>query len=378
MSRSSNQRYPDTLIMTTSTTIIPEIEDNLESGPKRTVLTIRGADISSLKKSEDCGGVYRDENGVKGDALQILKEHGVNYLRLKVWVNPADGYNNLDRVLYMARRIQNHGLKLLIDFHYSDAWADPGKQNKPAAWNDYAFTELVQAVYDHTYQVCAALQQQDTPADMVQVGNELNNGLLWPEGKSPQWDNLADLLKRGCDAVKDAHPSTVVMLHLAEGGNNIGARDWFDQISARGVEFEVIGLSHYTYWHGSLADLQYNLHDLAVRYQKDVVIAETAYPFTLAEADEQRNAVHSADQLTSGYPATEEGQTANLRDVMAVVRAVPDGRGLGVFYWEPTWTAIPGNGWDPADPTSGNEWENQALFNFDHRPTLALNEFKTR
>jgi arabinogalactan endo-1,4-beta-galactosidase len=139
----------------------------------------------------------------------------------------------------------------------------------------------------------------------------------------------------------------------------------------------VIGLSHYTYWHGPLADLQYNLNDLAARYQKDVVVAETAYPFTLANADAQKNAVHTADQLTPGYSATEEGQAANLRDVMAVVRAVPNGRGLGIFYWEPTWTAVPGNGWDPTDPSSGNEWENQALFNFEQRPTLAMSEFKT-
>jgi arabinogalactan endo-1,4-beta-galactosidase len=340
------------------------------------MLSILGADISSLTKSEDHGGIYRDDNGVRGDAVQILKEHGVNYIRLRAWVNPADGYHNLDRVLHMAQRIKAHGLKLLADFHYSDAWADPAKQFKPAAWKDYTFVQLVQAVYDHTYEVCHGLQAQGTPADMVQVGNEINNGLLWPDGKTPQWDNLATLLKSGCEAVKACHPSTTIMLHLAEGGNNSGARHWFDQVIARDVPFDVIGLSHYTYWHGSLADLQVNLNDLAARYQKDVVIAETAYPFTLAEADAQKNIVHSADQLTPGYAATEAGQAANLRDITAVVRAVPDGRGLGIFYWEPTWTAVPGNGWDPADPDSGNEWENQALFNFDHRPTVALNEFR--
>jgi arabinogalactan endo-1,4-beta-galactosidase len=148
-------------------------------------------------------------------------------------------------------------------------------------------------------------------------------------------------------------------------------------VLARHVQFDVIGLSHYTYWHGSLAELQSNLNDLAARYQKDIVIAETAYPFTLAEDDAQKNVVSSPEQLTPGYPATETGQAANLHDVMKVVRAVPVNRGLGIFYWEPTWTAVPGNGWDSADSTSGNEWENQALFNFDHRPTVALNEFKT-
>jgi arabinogalactan endo-1,4-beta-galactosidase len=340
------------------------------------MLSIFGADISSLQKSEDLGGVYRDEQGVSRDAVQILQDHGVNYLRLKVWVNPVDGYNNRDKVLRMARRVKDHGLKLLVDFHYSDAWADPGKQFKPVAWQDFSFAQLVQAVYDHTYEVCHDLQAQGTPTDMVQVGNEINSGLLWPEGKTPQWDNLAALLKSGREAVKAVHRQTAVMLHLAEGGNNRGARHWFDQVIARGVQFDVIGLSHYSYWHGSLADLQSNLNDLTARYQKDVIVVETAYPFTLAEADAQKNVVHSADQLTPGYAATETGQAANLRDVMTVVRAVSAGRGLGIFYWEPTWTAVPGNGWDPANPASGNEWENQALFNFDQRPTLALNEFR--
>jgi arabinogalactan endo-1,4-beta-galactosidase len=351
--------------------------DDIEFEPGCAALSILGADISSLKKSEDKGGVYLDENGVSGDALQILKQHGVNYIRLRVWVNPADGYHNKARVLHKARRIKDHGLKLLVDFHYSDTWADPGKQFKPAAWKDYSFVQLVQAVYDHTYEVCHELQAQSTPADMVQVGNEINNGLLWPDGKTPQWDNLAALLKSGYAAVKACHRPTAVMLHLAEGGDNPGARHWFDHMMARDVQFDLIGLSHYTYWHGSLADLQYNLTDLTARYQKNVVIAETAYPFTLAEADTQKNVVHSASQLTYGYTATEAGQAALLRDVMTIVRAVPAGRGLGIFYWEPTWTAVPGNGWDPADPASGNEWENQALFNFDHRPTMALNEFKT-
>ncbi len=350
--------------------------DDIEFEPGRAALSILGADVSSLKKSEDKGGVYRDENGVSSGALQILKEHGVNYIRLRVWVNPADGYHNKDRVLHMARRVKDQGLKLLVDFHYSDAWADPGKQFKPAAWKDYSFTQLVQAVYDHTYDVCRGLQAQDMPADMVQVGNEINNGLLWPDGKTPQWDNLAALLESGCEAVKTCHRPTAIMLHLAEGGDNTGARNWFDHVLARDVQFDLIGLSHYTYWHGSLADLQYNLNDLAARYQKDVVIAETAYPFTLAEADSQKNVVHSASQLTRGYAATEAGQAAMLRDVMTVVRAVPGGRGLGIFYWEPTWTVVAGNGWDPGDPASGNEWENQALFNFDELPTAALNELK--
>jgi len=170
------------------------------------------------------------------------------------------------------------------------------------------------------------LQAQGTPADMVQVSNEINYGLLWSEGKTPNWDNLAALLKSGSEAVKACHRPTAVLLHLVEGGDTAGARHWFNHVMARDVPFDLIGLSHCTYCHGSLADLQYNLNDITARYQKDVVIVETAYPFTLAEADSQKNVVHSASQLTYGYAATEAGQAAMLRDMMTVVRAVPNGR----------------------------------------------------
>jgi arabinogalactan endo-1,4-beta-galactosidase len=214
---------------------------------------------------------------------------------------------------------------------------------------------------------------------MIQLGNELNSGMLWPDGHTwnpPNWDNLAQLLTAGYDAVKDCSPETQVMLHLANGGDNGLYRWWFDNITSRGVQFDVIGVSFYSYWHGSLADLQYNLDDITARYNKDVIVVEAAYPFTLADDDGWENIINLESELTAGYAATPEGQTAMLRDVMSIVRAVPNGRGLGVFYWDATWTGVPGNGWDPTDPTSGNAWENQALFDFDDRALPALNEFK--
>jgi arabinogalactan endo-1,4-beta-galactosidase len=347
--------------------------DDVEFLPGRAALSIMGADVSSLKKSEDKGGVYTDENGTPDEALKILQNHGLNAIRLRVWVNPADGYHDKAELLVMAKRAQELGLKVLVDFHYSDTWADPGKQFKPAAWEKLDFADLKQALYDHTFEVCRSLVAQGTPPYMVQIGNEINNGLLWPDGKADQWDNLAALLKEGYRAVKDCSHNTLVMLHLAEGGKNEQARAWFDNAVQRGVPFDLIGVSYYAYWHGNLADLQDNLNDITARYHKDVIIVETAYPFTAVEKDKLGNIIK--DPHIPGYPATWAGQEKMLADVMAIVRAVPDGRGLGIFYWEATWTAVDGNGWDPADPTSGNGWENQALFGYQNQALPAMRLF---
>ena len=348
--------------------------DDIELNPGRSALSILGADISSLKKSEDMGGVYRYADGTEADALQILKDDGLNYARLRVWVDPADGYHDKAEILEMASRLKSQGIKLLVDFHYSDNWADPGKQIKPAAWKEYDFEQLKKAVYEHTFDVCNSLVVQGTPPDMVQVGNEINAGMLWPDGDYEHLDNLAALLKEGYQAVKDCSSSTKVMLHIAEGGDNDLARWWFDNMTRREVPFDVVGISYYPYWHGSLGELQHNLNDISARYEKDVIVVETAYAFTDQEDDSHSNIVTS-DMALPGYPLTPEGQRAMLRDVMAVVRAVPNGRGLGVFYWDATWTAVPGNGWDSTDPESGNAWENQALFDFDERVLPALDEF---
>lgn len=348
--------------------------DNVALMPGRAALTVLGADLSSLLKSEDFGGIYRETDGTPGDALAILHAHGMNYARLRVWVDPADGYHNKERLLEMALRLQEQGLQLLVDFHYSDSWADPGKQNKPAAWADLDFAQLKQALYDHTFDVCSALVAQGTPPAMVQVGNEINAGMLWPDGRWDQLDNLAELLKAGYQAVKDCSPDTLVMLHIAEGGDNELARWWFDNMTNRDVPFDVIGISYYPFWHGSLAALQGNLADITVRYGREVIVAETAYAFTIADDDGFPN-IFGADMEIAGYPITPAGQAAFLRDVMSIVRGVPGGRGLGVFYWDAVWTGVAGNGWDPADPSTGNAWENQALFDFDDVVLPALGEY---
>jgi arabinogalactan endo-1,4-beta-galactosidase len=347
--------------------------DDVEFTPGRAALSIMGSDVSSLKKSEDKGGIYLDEAGTPGDALQILKDHGLNAIRLRVWLDPADGYHNKAELLEMARRAKDLEIQVLVDFHYSDTWADPGKQAKPAAWKDLDFEGLKHALYNHTFDVCSSLAAQGTPPDMVQIGNEINPGMLWPDGHSDNWDNLAALLKEGYRAVKDCSPGTRVMLHLAEGGKNEQARWWFDNAIQREVPFDLIGVSYYAYWHGTLADLQENINDISARYDKDVIVVETAYAFTRDNNDEETNIF--LGQIARGYPVSPEGQAKMLADVMAIVRAVPNGRGLGVFYWDATWTAVKGNGWDPAAPSSGNAWENQALFDYRNKPLPAMGLF---
>ncbi|MGX1501924.1 UNVERIFIED_CONTAM: arabinogalactan endo-1,4-beta-galactosidase [Streptomyces graminofaciens] len=347
--------------------------DDLTFTPGSTGLSVKGVDVSTLKKSEDLGGVYRTAAGTTGDGLGILKSAGANYGRLKVWVDPADGYNNKARVLQTAKRIKAQGMKLLVDFHYSDIWADPGAQTKPAAWSSHSYDQLTKDVYDHTYDVLNALKAQGTTADMVQIGNEINTGMLWPEGSTENWDRTAGLLKSGISAAKAVSSSTRIALHLAHGGDNGLYRWWFDNATSRGVGFDVIAVSFYGYWHGALSDLQANLDDVSTRYAKPVMVVETAYPFRLDSKDSHENIIDLPGELVSGYPASPAGQAAWVRDVMNVVEAVPNGRGMGVVYWEPAWTAVTGNGWDPADPSSGNGWENQALFDYENRLLPAAN-----
>ncbi len=368
-------------------------------------LSILGADVSSLAKSESLGGVYRDSLGRPADALRVLRDHGLNWIRLRVWVNPADGFSDQSHLLAMARRAHALGIKVLVDLHYSDFWADPGKQWTPAAWQGETFPQLKQTFVDYTRNVVRSLVAQGTPPDMVQIGNEINSGILWDYAATwtgdswadngfgtyvnfphtANWPQLAQLLKAGYDTVKAASPSTKVMLHLANGGDNGGTRWFFDTLSSTlqseglgsALPCDVIGLSYYAYWHGSFAAFQSNADDVATRYGKDIVVAETAYPFTTADADGTPNSV--PDQYTplvSGYDATPAGQAAMFRDVLSLVRAIPDGHGLGAFYWDATWTAVPGNGWAPNNPASGNAWENQALFDFSGKPVPAMNDFR--
>lgn len=331
------------------------------SATAASTLSMRGADVSSLQRALDVGAKYYDATGTARDPLDILKGLGVNYARLRVWNNPASGYNNQARLLTFARTVQAKGLKLLVDLHYSDTWADPGKQAKPAAWASHGISTLRNDVYSYTYGVCSSLKAQGTPPDSIQIGNEINVGMLWNDGKvvNNDFSNLATLLNAGYDAVKACNPGTQVVIHTADADSDANARWFYDGIRAKGARWDITGLSYYCPWHGTLATMGNVVSDVRTRYGKPVVIAETAYPFTTANADGTGNSVTTT---CSGYPATWDGQAANFTAVQNTARAAG---AIGVFYWEPTWYAVPGNGWDPANISgSGDGWDNMAIFNW--------------
>jgi len=326
-------------------------------------LTMLGADVSSVQRTLDLGGRYFDAAGVARDPLDILKSIGVNYVRLRVWNNPASGYNNKAKVLAYAKVVKAKGLRLLIDFHYSDTWADPGKQFKPAAWASHGISQLQTDVYNFTFDVCSSLKAQGTTPDSVQIGNEINVGMLWNDGKvvNNNFTNLGLLLKAGFKATKDCNAGTQVIIHTADADSDANARWFYDGITAQGVTWDITGLSYYCFWHGSLSNLSSVITDVRARYGKPVVIAETAYPFTAANADGQGNSVSSSTPC-SGFPATWNGQADEFTAVQNTARSAG---ALGVFYWEPTWYAISGNGWDPANINgTGDEWDNMAVFNW--------------
>ena len=291
-----------------------------------------GADVSFLAKCEQDGVVFK-ENGQPKDVLAILREHHYNWIRLRLFHDPTAAPdklpNDLPYTLALTRRAKAMGFHILLDLHYSDSWADPAKQPMPAAWAKLNHKQLVKQVFAYTRDTIAAFAKQGLTPDMVQVGNEITGGMLWPDGKLPDnWDNFADLLQAGIRGVKAGSrsgPRPRIMIHIERSGDYDTAVAFFDQVLAHNLDFDVIGLSYYPYWHGDLPTMQNNLRKLALRYHRPIIVVETAYNWTPGRA-----AGKSRD-----FPETPQGQLDFLRALDAAVRAVPDGLGQGVFWWEP-------------------------------------------
>lgn len=351
---------------------------------------IRGVDISSLYEIEKCGGKFFDDDGSEKDLFAILKTHGVNWVRLRVWNNPTNGggSNSVEVDIPLAKRAKDAGFKLLIDFHYSDSWADPAKQYMPKAWKDLNEKELNAAVESFTRDALKKFIAAGARPDMVQIGNELNNGFMWPLGKiwgdkgekAGGFEGFTNLLKSASRGVRSAQGSIIdklmrkdkkikIVIHLADGGKNELYHSVFDEVVKAKVDFDVIGLSFYTYWHGSVSDLKRNMNDLADVYGKELCVMETAYAFTEDDGDSQGNVFQIYSGKTDGYLPSVQGQATAVRDVINVVAGVKGG--LGVFYWEPAWTVVKGAGLSNSE---GNTWENQGMFDFTGRalPSLAV------
>ncbi len=334
------------------------------ASPPRAARLVRGADLSTLGALEAAGKSFSDAAGTRA-AEQILADHDMNLVRLRLWVNPSTNLNTLADVAAMARRVKRANMQFLLDLHYSDFWADPTHQATPAAWQGQDLPTLAATVRDYTKSVVSTLVRQGTPPDIVQIGNEVMGGMLWPQGKvyvdgQQRWAEFTTLLKAGIAGAREgaaAGSAPKIMVHV-EGGGDAGGSQWFyDHIRDQGVAFDLIGLSFYPYWHGSLSDVRQNLDNLAVRYGKPIMIVETAYPWTLDDQDGHANIIGPSSNLPAEYPATPQGQALFVRDLLSVVARTPGNLGLGLAYWEPAW--IPGVGWKPGE---SDVWDNQTLF----------------
>lgn len=298
------------------------------SNPAQAATTlVKGADVGWLSIIEEQGVVWQDVDGTQKDVLQILKDNGIDSIRLRVFVNPPSdgicpcggylGYTDKDSVIEMAQRADNLDLDVMIDFHYSDRWADGLHQTKPDAWKNYSFSQLKSAVYFHTKDVMQGLADVGIYPKWVQVGNEIRKGMLWPDGQTPNYRNLAQLINEGYYGVKDVSPNSKVIVHIDKGADNGRSREFFDGLMPHNPLFDIIGLSYYPYWDGvdytqNINSLGNNMNDLVSRYNKDVMITEV------------------------GGEETKPTNTYNLlKAVQDKLEAVPNGRGLGLFYWEP-------------------------------------------
>lgn len=343
--------------------------NNPASGPG---LKYYGADLSYVNEMEDCGAAYFDVNGTKKDPYLIFSEAGTNLVRLRLWHSPNwTNYSTFDDVKKSIRRAKDQGMEILLDFHYSDDWADPGVQEIPAAWLPVIDNTPVlgDSLYNYTYHTLEKLHDEDLLPEMVQVGNEINPMILqhgeleWPI----DWSRNAPLINKGIEAVRDASrdfgKEIGVMLHIAQPENGLW---WFEQAKAAGVtDFDWIGLSYYPMWSRyDLSAIETPLRQLIETFDKRLMIVETAYPFTTRNNDEAGN-ILGTDAMVAGIEISQQGQLEFLKKLE---EKVLDAGGEGLIYWEPAWissscTTRWGN---------GSHWDNATLFDFEGRPTLGM------
>jgi arabinogalactan endo-1,4-beta-galactosidase len=357
---------------------LPSGGDTTKTNPPA-FLTYRAMDLSYDYKIEDERGIhFTDSAGVHKPLMQICSESGVNMVRLRLWVNPSDSDKecSLAVVLSQAMKIKGYGMKLWLDMHFSDTWADPGHQLVPAAWQAIPYGDLLDSVNKYTLSVLTQLQSQGTPPQIVQIGNEINAGMLWPYGNisdnaDSSWNKLSAILDTAYAAVRQVSPATEVMIHFA---GITGADYFFTQCDRYHVHYDLMGISFYPWWHGKdFGVLGMGLNTLVTNHGKGVLIAETAYPFTLNAADQASNTVGDISQLMSQYPPSPQGQLDYLSGLSKVVLSVPGGKGLGISYWEPDWVAYAGP--QATDWQNGSDWENLALFDFTYKALPGLRAF---
>lgn len=364
---------------------------------------IKGADISTLIAQEESGVRYYDENGNEKDLITILAENGVNYVRVRIWNNPYDdkghgygaGNSDLSKAIAIGKRATAAGMRVLVDFHYSDFWADPGRQVSPKAWANMTIDEKSKALYQFTKESLNTLRASGVDVGMVQVGNETtSSGMAGEAG-----DERYQLFKAGTQAVRDVDKSILITLHFTNPEKKSTILYYAEKLKENQIDYDVFATSYYSFWHGSLENLNSVLKEIREKYGKQTLIAETSYAYTLEDGDGQKNVIKSEQQTKNGgYPPTVQGQANNLRDVIATSQSAG---ALGVFYWEPAWIPVGkadrnsnlpiweqyGSGWASSyaisyDPNvdesnyGGSEWDNQALFDFNGKALQSLKVFK--
>ncbi len=342
--------------------------EKLESIPEDVFLL--GGDISMLARIEELGGTFF-RGGEAGNLIYIMKSYGCNAFRLRLFVNPSGRnavVNDLHYTLALARRIREAGMTLILDLHYSDTWADPGKQYMPEEWEGLEFEALEARVRDYTATVITAFRERDILPRIVQIGNEITGGMLWPAGKmggsdkERDWVRFTRLLRAAVDGIELSTRecnSPRIMIHIDRSCDPGGTAWFFDHMEKYEVPFHIIGFSYYPWWHGSLEELRVNLKRTAQRYQRDILIVETAYPFRAEKWWKDRD--------NMDWEISPQGQKNFLEDLIETVRGVPGRRGMGVLYWYPE-----------SIPVAGLEvWNGgaTALFDRQGQPLPALGVF---
>lgn len=369
---------------------------------------IKGVDISSVISLEKSGVVFYNEEGQVQDIFKTLKEHGVNYIRVRVWNDPYDeqgnsyggGNNDLETAVEIGKRAAQYGLKVLVNFHYSDFWADPSKQQAPKAWEGLNIDDKANALYEYTKNAVDRMLSEGIDVGMVQIGNE-TTGRMSGENN---WINIAKLMNAGSRAVREVSEAHNKDILIAVHFTNPEKADEYHRygmiLKNFKVDYDVFASSYYPYWHGSLENLTNVLKDVAENFGKKVMVAEVSYAYTYENGDDFGNTVSEESYLAKPYPITVQGQANAVRDCIEAVVNVGEA-GIGVFYWEPAWIPVPGNsyedrfpiwekygsGWassyaasyDPDDAGvyyGGSSWDNQALFDFKGKPLPSLQVFK--
>ncbi len=334
---------------------------------------IRASDISFLPEIETAGVVFTN-NGKTEDMLTTLKNAGCNTVRIRLWKNPAGGHSGLAEVKTLATRVKSAGLKVWLTVHYSDSWADPGKQTMPAEWKDMSFANLKTAVANYTSTIITEINP-----DIIQIGNEINDGLLWPQGNltiNKELGNLTeneaqcvDLLKTASATIRSKAPKTKIMIHYA--GVETAATDWF-YTKVKAVDYDYIGLSYYPIHHGKdLTVVKSTIDALGAKFSKKVIIAETSYAFTFGFDDWTDNIIGQDNQLIPGYPATSAGQKSYMLAIKDLVKTSKSG--IGFAYWGGEWVSFKGD-----QAKNGSTYENQALYDFDNKALPVFEAFSSK